>query len=104
MHSGLSGLPQLLRAFRGTPHAGTSKTANMLMLGRKLRLPELSLNNPPLCDDQAHSEYVQIMIESLEEPHTLLWEQKMAIRHYSEEPSLFQVGDLVLVQNTRRKK
>ena len=104
MHSGLSGLPQLLRAFRGTSHAGTSETANMLMLGRKLRLPELLLNNPPLCDDQAHSEYVQRMIESLEEPHTLLWEQQMAIRQYSEEPSLFQVGDLVLVQNTRRKK
>ena len=26
-------LPQLLRAFRGTPHAGTGETAIMLMLG-----------------------------------------------------------------------
>ena len=77
----------------------------MLMLGRELRLPDLLLNNLPPCDYQAHSEYVQEMIERLEEAHTLLWEQQMAIRQEdSEEPSLFQVGDLVLVQNTRRRK
>ena len=45
------------------------------------------------------------MIERLDEAHTLLREQQMAIRQEdSEEPSLFRVGDLVLVQNTRRKE
>ena len=43
-------LPQLLRTFRGIPHAGTGETANMLMLGQELRLPDLLLSNPPLCD------------------------------------------------------
>lgn len=33
-------LPQLLQAYRGTPHTATGETANMLMLGRELRLPD----------------------------------------------------------------
>ena len=39
-------LPQLLRAFRGTPQSGTGETANLLMLGRELRLPDLLMNSP----------------------------------------------------------
>ena len=98
-------LPQLLHAFQGTPHAGTGETANMLMLEWELRLPDLLLNNPPPCDYQAHSEYVQGMAECLEEAHKLLGKQQMAIRQEnSEEPYLFYVGDLVLVQNARRRK
>ena len=49
-------LPHLMRAFRGTPHTGTDETANMLMLGREFRLPDLLLNNPPPCDYQVHNE------------------------------------------------
>ena len=33
-------LPQLLRAFRGTPQSSTGETANLSMLGRELRLPD----------------------------------------------------------------
>ena len=29
-------LPQLPRAYRGTPHTATGETANMMMLGREL--------------------------------------------------------------------
>ena len=39
-------LPQIMRAFRGTPHSVTGETANMLMLGRELRLPDLVDCNP----------------------------------------------------------
>ena len=98
-------LPQLLRAFRGAPQTSTLETANILMLGRELRLPDLLMSNPPLSDQQEHSEYVQRMVERLEEAHTLLREQQMTVRQDDgAEPSLFQAGDLVLVQNTRRRK
>ena len=40
-------LPQLLRAYRGTPHTTTGETANMMMLGRKLRLPDQLQQQPP---------------------------------------------------------
>ena len=73
-------LLQLLRAFRGTPQASTGETANMLMLGKELRLPDLLMNNPPPGDQQVHSEYVQSMVERLEKAHTLLREQQMAVR------------------------
>ncbi|XP_067945573.1 uncharacterized protein [Watersipora subatra] len=33
-------LPQLVRAYRGTPHFATEELANMLMLRRELRLPD----------------------------------------------------------------
>ena len=98
-------LPQLLRAFRGTPQTSTGETANMLMLGRELRLPDLLMSNPPPSDQQEHSEYVQRLVDRLEEAHALLREQQMTVRQDDgEEPPLFQTGDLVLVQNTRRRK
>ena len=33
-------LPQIMRAFRGTPHSATGETANFIMLGREARLPD----------------------------------------------------------------
>ena len=33
-------LPQIMRAFRGTPHSVTGETANLMMMGRELRLPD----------------------------------------------------------------
>ena len=59
-------LPQLLRAFRGTPHAGTGGTANLLMLGQELRLPDLLTSNPPPIEHQAHHEYTQELVQWLE--------------------------------------
>ena len=40
-------LPQLLRDFRGNSHTSTGETANMLMLGQELRLPDLLMSDPP---------------------------------------------------------
>ena len=39
-------IPQLMSAFRSTPHASTGTTANMLMLGHELQLPDLMMSNP----------------------------------------------------------
>ena len=40
-------LPQLLRAYRGTLHTATGETANMMMLGRELKLPDQLQQQPP---------------------------------------------------------
>ena len=39
-------LPQLMRAYRDTSHSATGETANMLMLGRELRLPDQLESHP----------------------------------------------------------
>ena len=78
-------LPQLLRAFRGTPQASTGETANMWMLGRELKLPDLLMNNQALSDQQIHSEYVQSTVERLEKAHTLLREQEITVRQNDSE-------------------
>ena len=71
-------LLQLLCAFHGTPQTSTGETANMLMLGKELRLPDLLMSNPPPSDQQDHSEYVQRMVERQEKAYALLREQQMA--------------------------
>ena len=40
-------LTQIMRAFRGTPHSVTRETANLMMLGRELRLPDQLQLYPP---------------------------------------------------------
>ena len=41
-------LPQIMRGFRGTPDSVTGETANLMMLGRELWLPDqLQLHPPP---------------------------------------------------------
>ena len=75
------------------------------MLGRELHLPDLLTSNPPPREHQAHHEYTQELVERLEEAHDMLREQQMVVRQKDgEEPPLFQPGDLVLLQNVRRKK
>ena len=48
-------LPHLLLAFRGTPHASTGKTSNMLMLGREFQLPDFMMNDLLPIDYQARA-------------------------------------------------
>ena len=55
----------------GTPHAGTGETANLLMLGRELHLPDLLTSNPSPLEHQAHHEYTQELVQRLEEAHDM---------------------------------
>ena len=64
---------------------------------------DLLMSNPPPSDYQAHNEYVQETVERLEEAHTLLKKQKIAIRQEIV-PALLQTIHPVLVQNIKRKK
>ena len=98
-------LPQIMRAFRGTPHSATKETANMLMFGRELRLPDQLQCQVPLEAGQATHEYVLKVKERLEEAYEVLRDQQQDIRQEdSEEPPLFKEGDLVLLENKRRRK
>ena len=98
-------LPQLLRAYRGTPHTATGETANMMMLGRELRLPDQLQHQPPPEESSPRHEFVVEMKERLEQAHETLRQQQMKIRQDDqEEPLLFAQGDLVWLQNRRRKK
>ena len=68
-------------------------------------MPDLLMNSPPPREYQAQAEYTQDLIDRLTEAHDMLRHQQMDIRQEdSEEPPLFQSGDLVLMQNIRRRK
>ena len=89
-------LPQLMRAFRGTPHTSTGETPNLMMLGRELRLPDQLQYLPPPVEASTRNQFVQDVRERLEEAHSLLQDQEVKIRQEDdEEPPLFAVGDLV---------
>ena len=97
-------LPQLMRAFRGTPSATTGETANLMMLGRETRLPD-QLQNPPQAEKHTTNEYTQDLLERMNFTHNLLQERQEKIHsESSEEPLLFNKGDLVLMVNKRRRK
>ena len=97
-------LPQLMRAYRGTPHSTMGETANLMMLGRELRLPDQLQCHPTLDEFQARHEYVQDVHICLEIAHELLRQQQIEVHQEdAEEPPLFEVGDLVLLENRRRR-
>ena len=98
-------LPHLMRTFRGTPNTTTGETANSLMLGRELRLPDQLVYDIPLQANSIQQQYVTNMYERLKTAHILLQEQQQEIRTADRtEPLLFQPGDLVWLENRRRRK
>ena len=73
-------LPQIMRAFRGTPHSTTGETPNLMMLGRELRLPDQLQYLPP---PEVHSTRHQFVLDTrarLEEAHGLLQKQQLKVR------------------------
>ncbi|XP_067930610.1 uncharacterized protein [Watersipora subatra] len=97
-------LPQIMRAFRGTPHSATGETANYMMMGRELRLPD-QLSEPVAVTGQAVQPYVLELASRLEETYEILRDRQMKIRvEDDEEPPSFGTGDLVLLVNKRRRR
>ena len=60
-----SGSTPVVASIPWDPQAGTGETANLLMLGRELRLPDFTSNPPPI-EHQAHHEYTQELVQWLE--------------------------------------
>ena len=98
-------LPHLMRAFRSTPHSATGETPNFMMMGREMRLPDQLLYANEGTEETPHQEYAQELQERLTRAHELLRETQREIRTSDdEEPPLFGVGDLVWLENKRRRK
>ena len=98
-------LPQIMRAFRGTPHSTTGETANSMMMGRELRLPDLLQNAPCPSNQYSRHDFVQLTKDRLDAVHNILRERQKQVRQEdTEEPLLFARGDLVLLENRRRRK
>ena len=98
-------LPQIMRAFRGTPHSVTGETANLMMLGRELRLPDQLQLQPPPAEITPQHEYCKELVERLGVAHEVLREQQRAVRQEDqEEPLLFSPGDMVWLENKRRRR
>ena len=97
-------LPQIMRAFRGTPHYVTGETANLMMLGRESLLPDqLQLHLAPALEVSPQNEYCQELLGRLEMAHTALREQQRVVRQENqEEPLLFLQGDMVWLENRHR--
>jgi hypothetical protein len=98
-------LPQIMRAFRGTPHTTTGETPNLMMLGRELRLPDQLLYEPAPRPEQRCHEFTKETLERLEAVHQMLRDRQEQVRHADYlEPPLYRVGDLVLLESKRRRK
>ena len=98
-------LPQIMRAFRGTPNSTTGETANLLLLGRELRLPDMLQHHPPDPNLEYRTDYVVHTQGRLQEVHNLLRATQEDVRtEDTSEPPLFMRGDLVWMVNKRRRK
>ncbi|XP_067949617.1 uncharacterized protein [Watersipora subatra] len=93
-----------MKTFRGTPHPATGETANFMMMGRELRLSD-QLSKPITADSQAVQPFVLELANWLEETYEIIQERQMKVRiEDDKEPPLFEVGDLVLLGNKRRRR
>jgi len=98
-------LPQIMRAYRRTPHSTTQETPNFLIIGQETRVPEHLTYHVPAPKSPVH-EYVGRLIEIMSKAHDALQVQQWQIRtEDSEEPSMYQVGDWVwMVSYCRRRR
>jgi len=64
-------LPQVMRAYRSTPHTTTGETPNLLMLGRETRVPDHLTYHIPEPDYSIH-EYASELVEKMKVAHEIL--------------------------------
>jgi len=72
-------LPQVMRAYRSTPHISTGKTINLLMLGRETRVPDHLTYHIPDHDNSVH-EYVAKLVERMRAAHEMFREKQWQVR------------------------
>ena len=73
-------LPQLMRAFRGTPHSATGKTANFMMFGRELRLSDSLIYDTLSQEGTSVQEYAANLQEQMEAAREILQTKQKEIR------------------------
>ena len=99
-------LGQLTRALRSTPHTITGETANYLMLGREVRLPE-SLTCPEVLDEETDlHQHAEDLKKRMETAHQKIVQQQQDVlrTEASEEPPLYLVGDSVWLKSFYKRK
>lgn len=97
-------LPQLTRSIRSTPHSFTGETANYMMFGRELLLPDTLIAGPPL-EKTSRELYAQELSERMEVAYNSIIETQHQIRTTDkQEPCMFTTGDLVWLRRKRYRK
>ena len=83
-------LPHIMRGFRSIPDSPTFETANFMMFGRELRLPDQMKHHPIDDKQQTVGEYALELQERMRDAHEALVEtQKQLRQEDDEEPLLF---------------
>jgi len=97
-------LPQIMRAYRSTPHSSTLETPNFLMLGRETRVPEHVTYHVPASESNVH-DYVDELVKRMRTAHEVLREQQWQVRSGdSDDPPLYKVGDWAWMTSHRRRR
>jgi len=87
-------LPQIMRAYRSTPHASTQETSNLLVLGRETRVPEHLTYLVPAPKFPVH-EYIRKVMEMMRKALEALREKWAVRKEDSEDLPLYREGDWV---------
>ena len=98
-------LPQMMRSFRSTPHQMRGETANFLMMGREVRLPEELTMEEKMPRETTVADYVDDLRELMNEAGCRMRSHQYEIRtEEMEEPSLYLVGDRVWLRSMMKCK
>ena len=82
-------LPQIKNTIRASPHKQTEETANFMMLGREVRLPEHFMYKPAANDTTSRERHAAELADSMAEAHDKLRTQQLQLKtgDRQEEPS-----------------
>jgi transposase InsO family protein len=98
-------LPHIMRSIRASPHHTTGETANYLMFGRELRLPDQLVYGSKVPPAETREVYAVKLQERLQRVHDALRQQQQDARTRDHDsPAAFNEGDYVLMINKRLKK
>jgi len=88
-------LPQIMRAYRSTPHSSTLETPTFLKLGRETRVLEHVTYHVPAPESSVH-DHVDELVKRMRTAHKVLREQQWQVSSGDpDDPLLYKVGDWV---------
>lgn len=94
-----------MRTLHATPHTITGETANYMLMGREVRLPEHLTHLETIDGDHTATEYATQLKERMESVGEQLRAQQTDIRTAdNEEPNLYTTGDLMWLKSFYKKK
>jgi hypothetical protein len=98
-------LPQIMRTIRAVPHTTTGETANYLMMGREVRLPDNLYQQATRAESLSVDAYAAQLQQRLNQVHELIRSRQLQVRvDGAEEPNLFKEGDWVWLKSKQKGK